>query len=455
MDGSRSRRDFLRLAAGAAAVAATGAGCNSGSDKPKSSGGAAKGGAKRERTLRIAQWGHFVPAYDQWFDNEYIKRWGEEHDVEVFVDHIPVLELAARADAEVTAQRGHDLFGFIWGPGVFEDHVLDHRDIVEEVEGKLGKTTPLVERSIFNPKTKRYFGFSDHWTPGPVHYRVDLWDQVQRGLRPNTWDDVLRAGPNLKAMDHPLGMGGAQEIDSNWLLIGLMHCFGASIQDEGANLVLNRPATIEAVKMGAEILRRGATDEVFSWDGSGNNRALASGRASFILNAISAIRAIETQDPELASKIQLLPVPQGPRGSLGPYVVGVYVIWKFAENAEAAKQFLVDLALNYREAFIRSDFYNLPSFPETIKDLPDLVANDARAKPAGKYALLAQATDWTTNVGHPGYTNAAVDEVFNQYLVPKMFAAAARGEMTAEDAVRAAEAQMKPIFDKWRGRGMI
>jgi multiple sugar transport system substrate-binding protein len=36
-----------------------------------------------------------------------------------------------------------------------------------------------------------------------------------------------------------------------------------------------------------------------------------------------------------------------------------------------------------------------------------------------------------------------------------MFAAAARGEMTAEDAVKAAEAEMRPIFDKWRERGKI
>jgi multiple sugar transport system substrate-binding protein len=90
MDGLRSRRDFLRLAAGAAAAAAaTGAACGSGSDKPKpSAAGKAKGSASDgERTLRIAQWSHFIPAYDTWFDNEYTTRWGEDHDVDVIVDH--------------------------------------------------------------------------------------------------------------------------------------------------------------------------------------------------------------------------------------------------------------------------------------------------------------------------------------------------------------------------------
>ena len=36
-----------------------------------------------------------------------------------------------------------------------------------------------------------------------------------------------------------------------------------------------------------------------------------------------------------------------------------------------------------------------------------------------------------------------------------MFAAAARGQQTPEEAVAAAEAEIKPIFDKWRERGKI
>jgi multiple sugar transport system substrate-binding protein len=73
----------------------------------------------------------------------------------------------------------------------------------------------------------------------------------------------------------------------------------------------------------------------------------------------------------------------------------------------------------------------------------------------GKYALIAHAQDWSTNVGHPGYANAAVDEVFNQYLIPKMVGAAARGEMTAEAAVAAAEKEVKAIYDRWRERGKL
>ena len=40
--------------------------------------------------------------------------------------------------------------------------------------------------------------------------------------------------------------------------------------------------------------------------------------------------------------------------------MGVYVIWKFAKNKEAARKYLVDQQLGYREHFIRSQYYNFP-----------------------------------------------------------------------------------------------
>jgi multiple sugar transport system substrate-binding protein len=448
MDGGRTRRDFLRMAAGAAL--ATGVGCSSGSDKPKASPGAAKGG----RTLRIAQWNNYVSGYDRWWDEEYTRRWGERNGVEVTVDHIDINQVRAFAEAEVATQKGHDLFQIqIVSPAPFEDQVIDHREIVEEVEAKVGKMTPLAERSIFNPRTKKYFAFSDFWAPNPLHFRSDLWSPI--GLQPDSWERILAGGSRLKAQGHPIGIGMGPDPESNLILLGLMNDFGASIQDEEANVIINSPATVEAVKMGAAIFRSAMTEEVLGWDITSNNRFLASGRASLILNSIAAMRAIETQDPDLGAKVQLLPLPQGPRGRLGPYAVGVYMIWKFSPSQEAAKQFLVDLATDYREAFLQSQYLQIPSFPGAVKDLGDLVASDARAQPPGKYGLLTAAAEWTTNVGHPGYSNAATDEVVKESLISQMFAAAARNEMSAQEAVRAAEAKVKPIFEKWRERGKI
>ena len=77
------------------------------------------------------------------------------------------------------------------------------------------------------------------------------------------------------------------------------------------------------------------------------------------------------------------------------------------------------------------------------------------AKPADKLAFLKDATKWSTNIGYPGPSNTAIGEVFGTFLIPTMFARAARGEATPKQAVTQAEAQIKPIFEKWRARGLV
>ena len=126
---------------------------------------------------------------------------------------------------------------------------------------------------------------------------------------------------------------------------------------------------MEAVKLGAEMYRSGMTEDMFQL---GQRRPTTAswpaGRGSLILNAIPRVRAIEAQDPDLAAKIALRPSrrPGGPVDA--PYVVSVYVIWRFAQNQEAAKQFLVDLALASHEALVKSDT-STPSFPGAVPDL--------------------------------------------------------------------------------------
>ena len=57
--------------------------------------------------------------------------------------------------------------------------------------------------------------------------------------------------------------------------------------------------------------------------------------------------------------------------------------------------------------------------------------------------------DWATNVGFPGYATAAIDEVFNTFVIPTMFARVAKDEATPEEAARAAEQQIRRIFERW------
>jgi multiple sugar transport system substrate-binding protein len=133
----------------------------------------------------------------------------------------------------------------------------------------------------------------------------------------------------------------------------------------------------------------------------------------------------------------------------------VYVIWKFAENIEGAKQFLVDYIGNFRQGFLASEFYNFPCFPQTVPDLQKLIAHDPKATPPDKYKVLSDVLDWATNVGYPGYANAAIDEIFSTWTVSTMFAQVAAGKMSPEDALTQADTEVRRIFQKWRERGKV
>jgi multiple sugar transport system substrate-binding protein len=135
--------------------------------------------------------------------------------------------------------------------------------------------------------------------------------------------------------------------------------------------------------------------------------------------------------------------------------MNAYVIWKFSKNIDGAKKFLVDLTGSSRDAFKASGFYNFPTFPQLVPDLKQLIANDPKATPSSKYAIFNDADKWTVNVGYPGYANAAIDEIWKSWLLPKMFADAASGRLTPEAALDLYSAQSKEIFDKWRARRKV
>ncbi|HWD42812.1 MAG TPA: hypothetical protein VHM23_03660, partial [Actinomycetota bacterium] len=123
---------------------------------------------------------------------------------------------------------------------------------------------------------------------------------------------------------------------------------------------------------------------------------------------------------------------------------------------DAAKEFLLHYTANGNLVLWHSKLYDLPAYTSVAPQLNDWLGNDPfGAKPANKLALLQKATDWSTNVGHPGPANTAEGEVFATFIIPNMLARAARGEATPQQAVADAEAQIKPIFDKWRAQGLI
>ena len=453
-----TRRELLRRAGtGAAALVAGGAAAEkaAGAQLKRRVYGVPKYRHKElAGTLRILQWSHFVPAYDRWFDNVYTKAWGRANDTEVIVDHVNQADLPGRVAAEAAAGRGHDMVAQLAPAPQYEDRVINHKEIVQEVTKKRGKMVDVCYRSCYNPKTKKYHGFPDSYAPDPVNWRTDYWGEV--GARPTTWEAVLRAAPRLRRNNHPIGIGMSNEIDSNMALMAMMMCFGSFIQNREGRVILNTKATREVLSFARSLFRNGMSNEIFAWTAASNNQAFLAGRLSLALNAISITRSAELSNQDLARRIALAPIPAGPRGRLGlEHVMHTYMIWNFAQNKRMAVKFLTDLEIKYIGAFENSRFYNFPSFPRSVTNVPRRLSRDA-STPRGKYSILNTiAQRYTKNVGYPGFSNAAIGELFDTFLIPQMFAEVAQGKRTPDEAARDYQRRIGTIFSKWRRRGKI
>jgi multiple sugar transport system substrate-binding protein len=435
-----SRRDFNKLAAGAAAVGPfflfTG-----------------RAGAT-QKTLKIAKWSHFVPQFDPWFDN-MAKEWGQQHDTQVTVENIPVENISAAATAEVQAGRGHDVFIFPWPPAEYYQHAIDHTEIYQHVAGKYGTIPQIAYRSTYNFKNKRHFAFADFWAPSPFHFRQDYWAKVGMPLGPGHYGGLYGGGKHLRDEFHiPCGLAFTPTLEGNITLHTMLYAFRAWIMSGNDEVLFNRNVFAGvALKYLQQIYRETGTPDQLSWRSGGSAAALQAGKTSCAINAISLLRVAEEQNAEMAGKIWLQPPLLG-RSGMGvtalPHVTNCSVVWSFSQNQESAKQFVADLVDTSRTGYATSLGFNFPTYPKTVPDLIVKLSKDPRANPHDKYVVLKDALHWTPNLGVPGFATPAYMEVFNSFLIPKMVRRVLKGESSPEDAAAATAAEIQRIADKWR-----
>ncbi|HZJ08138.1 MAG TPA: ABC transporter substrate-binding protein [Trueperaceae bacterium] len=462
-----TRRSFLKMAGMATAAATVGPSILR-----------AQGGG----SLRILQWSHFVPSYDTWFD-QYAQAWGAANDIDVVVDHINLADLTTTVAAEISAGSGHDLIEIVGAEaGQFEPSLLDLTDVNDEATSRFGDQLEISRNYSYNPITDKFYGVCIGWTIDPANYRRSLWEAAGLPEGPSTWADLITYGGKIRdEQGVQLGIGLAQELDSNMAHRALLYSFDSMLQNEEGTIVLDEgdpfEFALEAVKYMQELYAAAMTPEVFAWNAASNNQALIAGRSSYIMNSISAYRSAQQDVPEIANDVFFGPALAGPRGSnwSNAHVIYNYVIPNHAQNIDPAKQFILDLAENYDQAMYNSKLYNSPSWfnspvsgageypavsgASSFADLHEAWFNDdpfrLEGEPEGKLRPLLNATEWTTNVGHPGVTSPAVAEVFNTFVIPNMFARAVRGDETPEQSIRTAAGEARAVFEAWRNRGLI
>ena len=412
-------------------------------------------------SLKILQWEHFVPAHDEWFEG-FVQEWGEANGVDVTLDRINTAEVTTTFAAEISAGEGHDIVEHIASLGQFEGSLLDMTDVVQEAMNRHGEMSGVTQRSGFNPTTNKYFSFVHGYAPDPGDYRKTLWEAVDLPNGPTTYQELLDGGTRIRnEQGIQLGIGMSNEIDSNMAAQALLWCHGASVQDENENVTINSPETIAAVEYMKQLYEGAMTPEVFGWNAASNNQLLIAGQASYILNSISAYRAAQEQSPDVAEDIYFSGPLAGPTGIALANGHAVYnaMIPTYSQNQDTAKEFLLHLTANYKAKTEASKLYDFPAFaslaPELFAEGGWLDADPYGSNPADKLAVLKEANNWTTNLGHPGPSNAVMGSVFGEFVLPNMLARVARGEQSAADSVAEAEEAINGFYETWAAEGLV
>ncbi|MGH9107595.1 MAG: ABC transporter substrate-binding protein [Acidimicrobiales bacterium] len=460
-----SRRQFLGMAGAVAGAGALGGGARRtlanvlggiGTEAPRNR--FLPPSTKLSGQLKILQWSHFVPRYDKWFDS-YAKEWGRHVGVDVSVDHINLADIPAHTAAEIAAGSGHDLIEWLSPPATLEKSVLNLADLNAEAVKRFGPQQSFAKASSYNPTTDKYYGYTHVWVPDPGDYRKSFWEKVGFPKGPATYEELLKGGKAINdKYGVAMGIGMSNEIDSNMAARALIWSYGGSVQDKHEKIVLNSPETIRAVEYMAKLYKETMSAEVFAWNSASNNEGLIAGVLSYILNSISAYRSAQSDNPKVANDVFFTPALKGPTG-LGfasQHVVLVYIVPNFSKNADAAKEFCLNLSVNDPSGTYQSELYDFPAFKRNVPELNGWLARDPfGSRPADKLELLEHSAAWTTNVGYPGPANAAVAEVFDTFVLPQMMARVAQGSQSAKESVAEAERQIKPIFASWRKKGLV
>jgi multiple sugar transport system substrate-binding protein len=439
-----SRRDFIRLAAGTAAVGPF----FLFPDRVLAG----------QKTLKVAKWAHFLPEFDDWFINVVASGWGKQNKTKVTVDVIPVEEIRDRAFAEVTAGKGHDIFIFPWPPAEYHQHVIDHAGIYQMVAAKYGAIQQLAFRSTWNPATKKYFGFADFWMPSPLHFFQDYWAEVGMPLGPVHYGSLLSGGQRMRdKLGIPLGLAFSPTLEGNVTLHTILYSHRAWILDGQGNLLFNKDVfAARTLSYIQALYQEAGAPEQLTWGSGGSVRAMLGHKTSAAIHAISLLRAAEKQNQDVAGKLWIQPPLIGANGmgvTALPHVTNCSVVWNFAQNQDGARQFLADLPDSSRTGYEKSLGVNFPIYPKTVPDIIVRLSKDPQANPPFKYTALKDALHWTPNLGVPGFATPASMEIFNSSVVPKMVARVLKGEQSAEDAAAAGAAEMQRIVDKWKQAG--
>ena len=392
----------------------------------------------QQREISYLCWNNFAPASDKKLA-EIGQRFTKDTGIKLKIDHIAHAQQPAKYASEVQSQAGHDLVEMrMHFPWLYEPQLADVSDVVAELEKKYGKALSSSYETAHVKGTWR--AVPQYHTFFVATYREDLFKKA--GLKtPDTWEDLYKAGRELKKMGNPVGIPISQNYDTISTVGAMLWCYGAAeVDKDGKTVRINSPQTVEVVELLKRLYRDCMEPEVLSWTDSSNNESIQQGKAGWIHNPVSAYIVARNRKLVSADGINHHRSLAGPAGRHETDVPRHIGIWKFSKNVEASKEwikYLLGKKEVYDEYVMSGDAFNLPVYA-SLQEHPVLKTDPKFA------ALKAEGVQFHA-YGWPAPPSDKVQLITNSFILPNMLAKAVTGTPT-KDAIGWAENEMRKIM---------
>src|SRR5262249_32271760 len=210
----------------------------------------------------------------------------------------------------------------------------------------------------------------------------------------------------------------------------------------------------EAVKFMQAFWKECCDEGGLAWDDTNNNRAFHAGEISATLNGASIYIVAKRQKEKIKDEkgeplfqdIDHAPLPARPGGSYLLFLNQSNAIRKYSQNQKLAKDFLTWLHKtdNYGKWFASQEGYSVGATKKWEND-PMWGKLDEPLK------MFRTAARNTRLFGYAGPSTAKATEGFTKYIITDMYAKAVQG-LSAEDAVKWAETELRKIYEAYSAR---
>jgi multiple sugar transport system substrate-binding protein len=462
-----SRRQFLRLAGGAAGIGLLAACVPAGPAAPGTAPAGDTGAAapaQEPGTLWVFHKQDFHPEYNDYL-RAHIVKFAEERNLELDVAFTAGFAGTGADEQKIAAavQAGDPPDVWVDNRDVYRLHQLG---TVQPVDDLVAET--VSRYGALNQRVTRDSMIDGTWYAVPFHVRSDggwaLKDVFEdAGIdidSVRTYDDLREAAMEVSRPEDELwgwGMTVNRSGDGNWFIHRVLHGWGATWVDESGDYVtIDSPEAVEAVEWLVDTYTNPRWDHmlppgVLSWTDPTNNEAFLAGKLAYTQNGGTLYAsAVVNNNPVAERTVYHNPVG-GPALQDFMGLGGMYhMLIQGAKNAAMGKE----LILSFYTDEVMNDIYHaaiayaVPAYDsmwnwDVIQNDPVAAAQEVAAKDPAGWTGLAWPGPNTAQIGAVGAANLQADMVANVI----------NGQMTAAEAVRDAHEKSVTIFQEFGAPG--